>query len=45
MSLPGPPATRTRAGGLSPSAYKQLDHRDLEAVPPCVAMQHLRPAR
>jgi AraC-like DNA-binding protein len=31
--------------GLSPSAYRQLDHRDLEAVPPCVAMRHLRPTR
>lgn len=31
--------------GMSPSAYRQLDHRDLESVPPCVAMRHLRPAR
>ena len=31
--------------GMTPSAYKRLDHRDLEAVPPCVAMHHLRPAR
>ena len=35
----------TEIVGLSPSAYQRLDHRDLEAVPPCVAMTHLRPTR
>ena len=31
--------------GVSPSEYRQLDHRALEDVPSCVAMHHLRPAR
>jgi AraC-like DNA-binding protein len=31
--------------GVSPSAYRRLDHRDLQDVPPCVAMHHLRPSR
>ncbi|MFP4514006.1 MAG: helix-turn-helix transcriptional regulator [Acidimicrobiales bacterium] len=31
--------------GLSPSAYRELDHRDLDSVPPCVTMQQLRPTR
>lgn len=31
--------------GISPSEYRRLDHRDLEDIPPCVAMHHLRPAR
>lgn len=31
--------------GTSPSAYRQLDHRALEDVPPCIAMHHLRPSR
>ncbi len=31
--------------GISPSEYRRLDHRDLEVVPPCVAMRHLRPTR
>lgn len=31
--------------GISPSEYRQLDHRGLEDVPSCVAMQHLRPTR
>ena len=31
--------------GMSPSDYRSLDHRALEAVPPCVAMRHLRPTR
>lgn len=35
----------TEIVGMSPSRYRQLDHRHLEAVPPCVAMRHLRPSR
>lgn len=35
----------TEVVGISPSKYRQLDHRALEAVPPCVAMRHLRPSR
>ncbi len=31
--------------GMSPSSYRSLDHRDVESLPPCVAMHHLRPAR
>lgn len=31
--------------GISPSEYRQLDHRALEDVPSCVAMHHLRPVR
>ncbi len=31
--------------GVSPSEYRQHDHRSLEVVPPCVAMRHLRPTR
>ncbi len=31
--------------GVSPSEYARLDHCDLEEVPPCVAMHHLRPSR
>ena len=31
--------------GISPSEYRQHDHRSLEVVPPCVAMRHLRPTR
>lgn len=31
--------------GISPSEYRQLDHRNLEVVPPCVTMRHLRPTR
>lgn len=29
--------------GMSPSAYRALDHRDLAVVPPCVAKDALRP--
>lgn len=35
----------TEIVGVSPSKYRRLDHRPLEAVPPCVAMRHLRPTR
>ncbi len=31
--------------GVSPSEYRQRDHRSLEVVPPCVAMRHLRLTR
>lgn len=31
--------------GLSPSAYRGLDHSDLEGVPPCVVKEQLRPRR
>ena len=31
--------------GMSPSAYRALDHSDLEAVPPCVVKEQLRPRR
>lgn len=31
--------------GMSPSSYRSLDHRDVESLPPCVAMHHLRPVR
>ena len=31
--------------GMSPSDYSRLDHADLEDVPPCIAMHHLRPTR
>ena len=31
--------------GISPSAYRALDHRDLEAVPPCIVKEQLRPRR
>lgn len=31
--------------GVAPSRYRALDHRDLEAVPPCVAKVLLRPQR
>ena len=31
--------------GVSPSDYRRLDHRHLEAIPPCIAMYHLRPTR
>ena len=29
--------------GMSPSEYRRLDHADLQNVPPCIAMHHLRP--
>lgn len=35
----------TEITGVTPSAYMALDHRDLEAVPPCVARDQLRPSR
>lgn len=35
----------TEVVGMTPSQYRALDHRDLEAVPPCVARVHLRPRR
>lgn len=35
----------TEITGMTPSAYRALDHRDLEVVPPCVARTHLRPRR
>ena len=35
----------TEITGMTPSAYGQLDHGDLQAVPPCIAKIHLRPQR
>lgn len=35
----------TEITGMPPSRYRELDHRDLEDVPPCVARMHLRPRR
>lgn len=35
----------TEIVGLTPSSYRRLDHRDVESLPPCVAMRDLRPAR
>ena len=35
----------TEIVGVSPSAYRQLDHSALEVVPSCVTMRHLRPLR
>ena len=31
--------------GVTPSEYRELDHRALADVPSCVTMHHLRPAR
>ena len=35
----------TEIVGVSPSQYRQLDHRDLEVVPACVSMFATRPRR
>lgn len=42
----GPFSSRfTEMTGMTPSAYRALDHRDLEAVPPCVVKTHPHPRR
>lgn len=35
----------TQITGVTPSQYRALDHRPLEAVPPCIAKENLRPRR
>ncbi|MFN8124700.1 MAG: helix-turn-helix transcriptional regulator [Thermoleophilia bacterium] len=35
----------TEITGMTPSRYREQDHGDLEAVPPCVARIQLRPRR
>jgi AraC-like DNA-binding protein len=31
--------------GMSPSAYRAMEHQAVAAMPPCVAKQHTRPSR
>ncbi|MCB0968729.1 MAG: helix-turn-helix transcriptional regulator [Ilumatobacter sp.] len=35
----------TEITGTTPSAYRALDHRHLEVVPPCIVKEQLRPRR
>ena len=35
----------TEVTGMTPSAYRALDHSHLHVVPPCVVKTHLRPRR
>lgn len=35
----------TQVTGMTPTRYREMDHGDLAAVPPCMARLHLRPRR